>query len=75
MSGAITGVLDWRWTFRILGIAGMVLLPLAMLAMWEPKRIREKRKKRLKGKSYYTVWVRRERESEQVRRREQLPII
>ena len=58
MSGAITGALDWRWTFRILGIIGMAMLPLAMMALWEPKRIREKRKKRLRGKSYYTLWVR-----------------
>lgn len=30
MSGAINVVLDWRWTFRILGIAGLVVAPVAV---------------------------------------------
>ena len=57
MSGAINSELDWRWTFRLLGIAGIAMLPLAMLALWEPKKVREKRKQRIRGKSSYTVWV------------------
>lgn len=57
MSGAINVALDWRWTFRILGIAGLVIVPVVMLALWEPKTIREKRKSRQKGKAVYTIKV------------------
>ena len=57
MSGAINVVLDWRWTFRILGIAGLVVAPVALLALWEPRSIREKRKMRQKGKTVYTIKV------------------
>ena len=57
MSGAINNILEWRWTFRLLGIAGYVFLPLAGLAIWEPKQIRERRKERIKGKKTYTIWV------------------
>jgi MFS family permease len=56
MSGAINHVLDWRWTFILLGIVGLAMIPLAMMALWEPKDIREKRKERIKGKSQYTIW-------------------
>jgi len=55
MTGAINVVLDWRWTFRILGIAGLVLVPLVVLALWEPRAIREKRKARQKGKRAYSI--------------------
>ena len=57
MSGAINNILEWRWTFRLLGIAGYVFLPLAGLAIWEPKQIRERRKERIKGKKTYTIRV------------------
>ena len=57
MSGAINVALDWRWTFRILGIAGLVIVPVVMVALWEPRTIREKRKSRQKGKAVYTIKV------------------
>ena len=60
MTGAINVVLDWRWTFRILGIAGLVLVPLVVLALWEPRAIREKRKARQKGKRAYSIKVRKQ---------------
>ena len=59
MSGAINSVLDWRWTFRLLGIAGFCILPLAALALYEPKTTKQRRLERVKGKKTYSVWVRR----------------
>ena len=55
--GSINQVLSWRWTFRILGIASMVLLPVVMLALWEPKSMTEQRKARRKGKRQYSIKV------------------
>ena len=43
MIGAINDVLDWRWTFRILGMAGRVMVPVATLALWEPHDVWMKR--------------------------------
>ena len=57
MIGAINDVLSWRWTFRILGIVGLSLVPLAALALWEPKEVKRKRKLRQKGKASYTIKV------------------
>ena len=57
MAGAINAKLNWRWTFRMLGIAGLAMVPVAMLALWEPKRVREKRKARRKGKPRYSIKV------------------
>ena len=50
--------LSWRWTFHILGIAGLVMTPVAIMAVYEPKTVRLKRKERMKGKATYTIWVR-----------------
>ena len=58
MSGAINSVLDWRWTFRLLGIAGLCVLPMAAMALYEPKSIKQRRLKRMKGKKVYSIWVR-----------------
>lgn len=55
MIGAINDVLSWRWTFHILGIAGLCLVPLAALALWEPKEVKKKRKARRKGKASYSI--------------------
>ena len=57
MIGAINDVLSWRWTFHILGIAGLCLVPLAALALWEPKEVKKKRKARRKGKASYSIKV------------------
>ena len=57
MSGAINATLDWRWTFRTLGIAGLLCVPMAFLALWEPKKVRQKRKARRKGKNHYSIKV------------------
>lgn len=57
MSGAINTTLNWRWTFRTLGIAGLICVPIALIALWEPKRVKENRKARRKGKHYYSIKV------------------
>lgn len=57
MIGAVNDSLNWRWTFHILGIAGLVLVPVASLAMWEPASVRNSRKKRRSGKSSYSIKV------------------
>lgn len=41
----------------MLGIAGLAMVPVAMIALWEPKRVREKRKARRKGKPSYSIKV------------------
>ena len=58
MIGAVNDVLNWRWTFHILGIAGLVLIPVASLAMWEPASVRANRRARQSGKPSYTIRVR-----------------
>ena len=57
MIGAVNDALNWRWTFHILGIAGLSLVPLVTVALWEPAEVRSKRKERQKGKSSYTIKV------------------
>lgn len=57
MSGALNIILDWRWTFRILGVAGVFMAPLSLLALWEPKSVRERRIERRKGKKVYSIKV------------------
>ena len=57
MAGAINVALNWRWTFRTLGIVGMALIPLAVVALWEPKAIRARRLERRKGKRTYPIKV------------------
>ena len=57
MSGALNVILDWRWTFRILGIAGMVLAPITFIALWEPNTVRNRRLERRKGKKVYSIKV------------------
>ena len=49
--------LSWRWTFHILGIAGLIMTPITMLAVYEPKAVRNARKERMKGKSGYSIMV------------------
>ena len=58
MIAYVNEVLSWRWTFIILGIAGFCVTPLGILALWEPKSIKEKRLERRSGKSSYTILVR-----------------
>ena len=57
MIGAVNDALSWRWTFHILGIAGLVMVPMAMLAMWEPSSVRNSRKARRNGKPSYSIKV------------------
>ena len=57
MSGVVNLALSWRWTFHILGIAGLVMTPVTMMAVYEPKIVRIKRKERMKGKSTYSILV------------------
>ena len=57
MSGVVNLALSWRWTFHILGIAGLVMTPVAVMAVYEPKTVRLKRKERMKGKTTYTILV------------------
>lgn len=58
MIGAVNDVLSWRWTFHILGIAGLVFVPVTTLAMWEPASVRNNRKARRRGKESYSIKVR-----------------
>ncbi len=58
MIANVNKVLGWRWTFRILGIAGFVVTPLAVLVLWEPKSVHEKRMSRISGKRTYSIKVR-----------------
>ena len=58
MIGAVNDALSWRWTFHILGIAGLVMVPVALLAMWEPESVRSSRKARQSGKVSYSIKVR-----------------
>ena len=58
MSGVVNLALSWRWTFHILGIAGLVMTPVAIMAVYEPKTVRLKRRERMKGKQAYTILVR-----------------
>ena len=57
MIGAVNSVLNWRWTFHILGIAGLVMVPVTSLALWEPGPVRRKRKTRREGKVTYSIKV------------------
>ena len=57
MAGAINVALNWRWTFRTLGIIGMALIPLAVVALWEPKTVRTRRLARRRGKRIYPIKV------------------
>ena len=57
MAGAINVALNWRWTFRVLGIGGLVLVPVAAIALWEPKVVQEQRKVRQEGKASYSIKV------------------
>jgi MFS family permease len=57
MISFVNEVLSWRWTFIILGIAGFAMTPLAILAMWEPRVVREKRMDRRGGKKSYSLMV------------------
>lgn len=55
--GLLNTNLNWRWTFRILGIAGLSIVPLSMIILYEPRRIREKRKQCRQGRSSYSIKV------------------
>lgn len=55
MSGAINEALNWRWTFRVLGVLGLVLVPLGAIALWEPKAVRDQRQARQEGKTSYSI--------------------
>ena len=57
MISYINDILGWRWTFRILGSAGCFMVPIAVIALWEPKSVREKRISRMKGKRAYSILV------------------
>lgn len=57
MIAYVNEVLSWRWTFIILGISGFVVTPLAAIALWEPRTVREKRKERRRGKKNYSILV------------------
>ena len=57
MMGAVSSPLSWRWTFHILGIAGLALIPLTALSMWEPASVRASRQARRKGKTTYSIKV------------------
>lgn len=55
--GLLNTNLNWRWTFRILGIAGLSIIPLSMIILYEPRAIRESRKQRRHGRSSYSIKV------------------
>eukprot|EP00731_Ephydatia_muelleri_P015741 Em0009g165a len=55
MSGAINVALNWRWTFRVLGVVGLVLVPLGAVALWEPRAVQEQRRARQEGKTSYSI--------------------
>ncbi|CAI8021136.1 Protein spinster [Geodia barretti] len=55
MMGAVSHPLNWRWTFHILGIAGLVMVPLAVLSMWEPASVKASREARRRGKTSYSI--------------------
>ena len=57
MSGAINVALNWRWTFRVLGVVGLVLVPLGAVALWEPRAVQEQRRARQEGKTSYSIKV------------------
>ena len=57
LCGAINSALDWRWTFRILGITGLAAVPVALATAWEPKSVREKRRRRKAKKKEITIMV------------------
>ena len=58
MMGAVSNPLNWRWTFHILGIMGLAMVPLAALSMWEPASVKASRKARQTGKTSYSIKVR-----------------
>ena len=55
--GLLNTNVNWRWTFRILGIAGLSIVPLSMIILYEPRRIRESRRQRRQGRSSYSILV------------------
>lgn len=57
MIGYVNEILGWRWTFRILGILGFVVAPIALVVLWEPKTVHEKRMSRISGKRVYSIKV------------------
>ena len=55
--GLLNTTLNWRWTFRILGIAGLTVVPLSIFILYEPRVIRENRRQRRRGRSSYSILV------------------
>jgi MFS family permease len=55
MIGAVNSALSWRWAFHILGISGLVLVPVAALSVWEPPSVRASRRARQEGKVSYSI--------------------
>ena len=55
--GLLNTTLNWRWTFRILGIAGLCVVPLSIFILYEPRVIRENRKQRRRGRTSYSILV------------------
>ena len=47
MSGRVNLALSWRRTFHILGKAGLVITPVAIVAVYEPKDVRIKMTERI----------------------------
>ena len=56
-SGLLNTNLNWRWTFRILGIAGLSIIPFSIIILYEPRRVRESRRQHRHGKPSYSVKV------------------
>ena len=63
LCGVINEHLSWQWTYHILGIIGVVSIPIAFVTFWEPKSVRESRRRRRQERSQIsiavsiTVWV------------------
>ena len=57
LCGVINESLNWQWTYHILGIIGIVSVPIAFVTLWEPKSVRESRRRRRQEKSEVSIKV------------------
>jgi MFS family permease len=55
LCGVINEHLSWQWTYHILGIIGVVSIPIAFVTFWEPKSVRESRRRRRQERSQISI--------------------
>ena len=57
LCGVVNENLNWQWTYHILGIIGIISVPIAFVTLWEPKSVRESRQRRRQEKNEVSIKV------------------